>query len=82
MEFFGVLDLLFFPEYTRSHCRAQHIMRLINHCWTFVPMKLEELEYLEGHSLHPFSFPASDKCFLFDIRYQQAMVSPTTLLVS
>ena len=61
---FGVSDLRLLTEYTQSHCRAQHIMRIIHQYLTFVSISLEEQESLEGHSLYPFSFSAYDQCFL------------------
>ena len=36
---------------------------------------------LEGPKLQPFSLPAHDLCFLFNIHYQQDMVFPATLVV-
>ena len=40
-------------------------MRLIHLCWTFGPIILEELEYLEGHSLHSLPLPACDMYILY-----------------
>ena len=79
MESFGVLDLLFFTEYTQRHCRAQHIMGLMHHSCDFTSTSLEEQERLDGHSLHLFSLPTYDRRFLFDIHYQQDMDFPTIL---
>ncbi len=78
MESFGVLDL-HFTAYTQKP--LQHIMGLIHHYRTLVSISLEEQESLEGHSLYPFSLLVYDRCFLFDIRYQQDMVLPSTLPV-
>lgn len=71
----GVLDLLFFPEYTQSACNAQHTTYYENHpsLLNIGSTILEELEYLEGHSLHSLPLPAYDMYLLFDTRYQQEM---------
>lgn len=45
-----------------------------------VSISIDEQESLEGHSLHAFSLPVHDMTFPFDIRYQQEMVYPSTLL--
>lgn len=75
--------MLFVTEYTQSHCMVQHIMGLFRY-WTFLQYHQKSrkaLKDLEGPMLHPFSLPANDRYFPFNIRYQQDMVFPITFVV-